>query len=157
MIRAGVVTDLPELTRIRTAVTENHLSVEGMAELGITHVSITAELRDGHLACWVAMEGDAIAGFSMADRRDGSVFALFMDAAHEGKGHGSALLAACEDWLRQQGHAEARLSTERDSRAFAFYRRRGWVEVPGEEGLPAGDAVLAKSLLQPSQRGPGPA
>ena len=146
MIRAGQVADLPALTRIRTAVTENHLSVEGMAALGITHQSIAAELNDGHLACWVAMEGDAIAGFSMADRRDGSIFALFMDAAHEGKGHGSALLLACEHWLKRQGHAEARLSTERHSRAFAFYRRRGWREAAAEPGQPQDDAALVKRL-----------
>lgn len=143
MIRAGQIADLAEITRIRTAVTDIHLSVEQMAEMGITHASIAAELNEGHLACWVAMDGDVIAGFSMADRRDGKIFALFMDAAHEGKGHGSALLSACEDWLKDQGHAEARLSTERDSRAFAFYSRRGWREVGSK---PGGDAELVKTF-----------
>lgn len=152
MIRAGVIADLPEITRIRTAVTENHLSVEGMAALGITQDSIAADLRDGHLACWVAMEGDAIAGFSMADRRDGSIFALFMDSKHEGKGHGSALLAACEDWLRQQGHAEARLSTERDSRAFRFYLKRGWRESDIGNAHTGEDANLTKPLSIISRR-----
>lgn len=109
MIRPGQVGDLPAITRIRTAVTENHLSVEGMAERGITQESIAAEMREGHLACWVALEAGDIAGFSMADRRDGSIFALFMAAAHEGKGHGAALLAACEDWLRQHGTEKPRL------------------------------------------------
>ena len=146
MIRPGEIADLPAITRIRTSVAENHLSTEQMAEIGITHDSIAAELRDGHLACWVAMEGDAIAGFSMADRRDGSIFALFMDAAQEGKGHGSALLAACEHWLARQGHAEARLTTGRDTRAFAFYRRRGWTETGETAGHFAEDAVLVKAL-----------
>lgn len=146
MIRAGQIADLPEITRIRTAVTENHLSVAQMAEMGITHAAIAAEINEGHLACWVAMEGDSIAGFSMADRRDGSIFALFMDAAHEGKGHGSALLAACEGWLKHQGHAEARLSTERGSRAFRFYLRRGWQETNATAGHFAEDAVLVKAL-----------
>ncbi len=40
MIRAGRIADLPEITRIRTAVTENHLSVDQMAERGITHDQI---------------------------------------------------------------------------------------------------------------------
>lgn len=146
MIRPGQVEDFPAITRIRTGVTENHLSVEQMAELGITHQSIAADMNDGHLACWVAVEDGAIAGFSMADRRDGSIFALFMDAACEGKGHGSALLAACEDWLKRQGHAEARLTTERRSRAFAFYLRRGWRETGEVAGHFEEDAVLAKSL-----------
>jgi len=146
MIRPGRAEDLPAITRIRTAVRENHLSVEQMAELGITHQSIAADMNDGHLACWVAVAGGAIAGFSMADRRDASIFALFMDAAHEGKGHGSALLAACEDWLKRQGHAEARLTTERRSRAFAFYLRHGWRETEPVDGQPAEDAALVKTL-----------
>ncbi len=146
MIRPGRIEDLPAITRIRTTVAENHLSVAEMAELGITHGSIAADMNAGHLVCWVALEDDAIAGFSMADRRDGNVFALFMEAAHEGKGHGSALLAACEDWLKQNGHAEARLTTERNSRAFAFYLRRGWRETGEVAGQFAEDAVLAKTL-----------
>lgn len=146
MIRAGEIADLPEITRIRTSVTENHLSVEQMAELGITHDTIGAEMRAGDLGCWVALEGGAIAGFSMADRRDASIFALFMDSAHEGKGHGTVLLAACEAWLRQHGHAEARLTTERDSRAFRFYLRRGWRDTGETAGHVAEDAVLRKAL-----------
>lgn len=146
MIRAGVVADLPEITRIRTAVTENHLSVEQMAGLGITHDTIGADMRTGDLGCWVALEGGAIAGFAMADRRDASIFALFMDAAHEGKGHGTTLLATCEAWLRQQGHAEARLTTERDSRAFRFYLRRGWRDTGETAGHLAEDALLRKIL-----------
>jgi GNAT superfamily N-acetyltransferase len=146
MIRPGTITDLAEITRIRTSVTENHLSVEQMAEIGITHESIAAEMTEGSLACWVALDGAAITGFSMADRRDGSVFALFMDAAHEGKGHGSALLAACETWLKQQGHAAARLTTGRDTKALAFYLRRGWSETDEVAGHFAEDAVLVKPL-----------
>ena len=95
MIRPGQIADLPAIMRIRTSVAENHLSVEQMVEIGITNDSIAAEMTDGDLGCWVAMDGGEITGFSMADRRDGSIFALFMDANHEGKGHGSALLAAC--------------------------------------------------------------
>lgn len=146
MIRSGQIADLATITRIRTSVTENHLSVEQMAEIGITHESIAADMTDGSLACWVAVEGGEIVGFSLADRRDGNVFGLFMDAAHEGRGHGSALLSACEAWLRQHGHAEARLTTGRATRAFAFYLRRGWQETGETDGHFAEDAVLRKPL-----------
>ncbi len=149
MIREGAIADLPEITRIRTSVAENHLSVEQMAEIGITHDSIAAEMAAGDLGCWVAVDGAAITGFAMADRRDGTIFALFMDAAHEGKGHGSALLGACEDWLRNKGHAEACLTTGRDTRAFAFYLRRGWRETNETAGHFAEDAVLRKALRTP--------
>lgn len=146
MIRPGQIADLPDITRIRTSVRENHLSVEQMAAIGITHESIAAEMREGHLGCWVALDGGALVGFSMADRRDGNLFALFMDAAHEGKGHGSALLAAGEEWLGAAGHAQVRLSTGRDTRAFAFYLRRGWRETGETDGFFAKDPVLVKSL-----------
>jgi len=146
MIRAGQIADLPAITRIRTSVTENHLSVEQMAEAGITHGTIAAKMQDGHLGCWVALTGETIIGFSMADRRDGSIFALFMDAAHEGKGHGSALLAACEDFLRRAGHRQARLTTGPETRAFAFYLHRGWQVTDETDGHFAEDPVLVKQL-----------
>ena len=66
MIREGAIADLPEITRIRTSVAENHLSVEQMAEIGITHDSIAAEMAAGDLGCWVAVDGAAITGFAMA-------------------------------------------------------------------------------------------
>ena len=146
MIRRGQPADMDRIMRIRTGVAENHLSVAQMAEIGITEQSITQEMAAGDLACWVAEETGVVTGFSMADRRDGSIFALFMDAAHEGKGHGSALLAACENWLAQQGPSEMRLTTERNSRAFRFYLRRGWRETGETAGHFAEDAVLVKAL-----------
>ena len=146
MIRRGQIADLPAIMRIRTSVTENHLSIEQMAEIGITHDSFAAEMVAGDLACWVAHEDGEVVGFSLADRRDGSVFGLFMDAAHDRKGHGSALLAACETWLREQGHAKARLTTGRDTTALGFYLRRGWQETTETDGRFAEDAVLAKQL-----------
>ena len=146
MIRRGHIDDLPEIARIRTSVTENHLSMEQMGELGITPQSIADDMTAGHLACWVAMDGSNIAGFSLADGRDGSIFGLFMDATHERKGHGSALLAACEDWLRQHGHTSARLATGRGTKALAFYLRRGWVDSGAVDELFPDDAVLVKPL-----------
>ena len=149
MIRPGTIADLPAIMRIRTSVTENHLSVEQMAEIGITLDSIAEEMTAGDLGCWVAMDGASITGFAMADRRDGSIFALFMDAAHEGRGHGSALLAACEGWLRENDHAEASLSTGRETGAFTFYLRRGWRETNETAGHFSEDAVLRKTLRTP--------
>lgn len=146
MIRHGQPADMDRIMRIRTGVAENHLSVEQMAEIGITEQSVMQEMAAGDLACWVAEEDGAVTGFAMADRRDGSIFALFMEAAHEGKGHGSALLAACESWLKAEGHAEASLTTGRDTRAFAFYLRRGWHETGEVAGHFAEDAVLRKAL-----------
>ena len=69
MIREGAIADLPEITRIRTSVVDNHLSVDQMAEIGITLDSIAAEMTSGHLGCWVAMDGAAITGLTGVKKR----------------------------------------------------------------------------------------
>ena len=128
MIRPGTVDDFDQIVVVRTSVRENHLSVEQMASFGITPKSISARLNDGSLGCWVADIDGRIVGFSMAERDTASVFALFVLPEEEGKGHGSKLLEAVENWLRGLGHRAAHLSTEPGTRAFEFYRRKGWVE-----------------------------
>jgi GNAT superfamily N-acetyltransferase len=146
MIRKGPITDLPAITRIRTSVTENHLSVEQMAQIGITHDTLGGMMQSGALGCWVAEDDGKIAGFAMAHRGDGEIFALFLDREHEGKGYGSALLNACETWLRQNGVAVASLATDPATRAFSFYQRRGWQPTGETAGHFATDAILTKRL-----------
>lgn len=146
MIRTGQPADMPDIVRIRTSVRENHLSVEQMASAGITPQSILADVASGGLGFWVAEDDGRIAGFAMADCRDGSVFALFMDQQNESRGHGSALLACCEAWLKQHGFAEASLTTEPGTKAHAFYLKRGWQPTGERCGLFAEDDVLKKRL-----------
>lgn len=146
MIRKGEAADMRAITRVRTSVTENHLSVAQMAAIGITPEGITADMEAGHLGCWVSEADGEIVGFSMADRRDGNVFALFVLPGHEGKGHGSALLEACEAWLKAKGLAEARLDTGAGTKAHAFYLRRGWRLTGEKAGHFAEDDVFRKAL-----------
>jgi hypothetical protein len=54
MIRPGRVSDLPEITRIRTSVKEDHVSVAQMAAIGISEISLADWLATGGLCCWVA-------------------------------------------------------------------------------------------------------
>lgn len=54
MIREGRASDMPGITHVRTAVRENHLSNEQMAERGITQEGVAAEIEAGHLGCWIA-------------------------------------------------------------------------------------------------------
>lgn len=79
-------------------------------------------------AFWVFEEGGAIHGFSSADPRDGSIFALFMDRASEGRGIARQLLDAACRHLAAAGHATAWLSTDAGTRAARFYRLQGWTE-----------------------------
>ncbi len=126
VLRRATVADLPEITRIRTSVRENHLSVEDMAARGITHETTAARMLSGELGSWVATIGNQIAAFAFADKTNGNLWALFTHPAHEGKGCGTILLAACETWLKDQGVETAVLDTAKDSKAVAFYGARGW-------------------------------
>jgi GNAT superfamily N-acetyltransferase len=126
MIRPIEAADLAEITRLRTSVKENHLSVEEMADRGITPAGILAELANGDLGGWVELLNGEIVGFSMADRRDGQIFALFTKPGSEGRGTGTRLLDIATRWLAERGLAEAWLWTDANSTAARFYANRGW-------------------------------
>lgn len=144
-IRAGTPDDLPAITVVRTSVRENHLSVEQMAARGITEETTARAMREGYIACWVAEEDGMIAAFAMADRRQNLLWALFTHPDHQGKGFGTALLAAAEAWLRATGASFAVCDTARHSRAHRFYLKHGWREVAERDEDPE-DVVLQKPL-----------
>jgi len=126
MIRPIEAADMAEITSLRTSVKENHLSVEQMAERGITPAGILADLQSGDLGGWVELQDHEIRGFSMADRRDGQIFALFTKPGREGHGIGTRLLEVATQWLAERGLKEAWLSTDANSTAARFYANRGW-------------------------------
>lgn len=132
--RAG---DIDQLIYIRGAVQENRLR---------DPASVTRADYDwfvGRALVWLAETDGRIAGFSAGDPRDGTIWALFVDPAHQGAGLGTRLLsAACED-LRASGHAVLRLTTDPGTRAARLYARLGW-EVQGL--LPDGEMEF---LLRP--------
>jgi len=92
---------------------------------------------------WVWEEEGAIRGFSAGDPRNGSIWALFVDPPHEGRGIGRALIARACASLAEAGHTTATLDTEPGTRAAEFYRRQGWKE----GGLDAaGELLFSRSL-----------
>jgi GNAT superfamily N-acetyltransferase len=133
IIRKASGADMPGIARVRTSVTENHLTTEQFAQRGITNASVAASLlvdRKG----WVAERAEEIVAFSMADRADPSIFALFVLPGYEGRGLGNRLLDLALQWLRDNGAELVWLTTSPDTRAARFYTRRGWVPagiVPG--------------------------
>ena len=121
MLRIATREDAAEIWRVRYAVTENTLTPGRISE---------QELFD-HLETfgrgWVAeLAPGRIAGFAIGDARDGNIWALFVDPAHQGAGHGLALHDAMVGWLFSTGLPRLSLGTQPDSRADAFYRRAGW-------------------------------
>ncbi len=130
-IRIATQDDIPALFTIRTSVRENHLDIGQLAERGVTRSTVAEMVDAAHARTWVAEENGEVVAFAMADARTGTVFALFVHPAAEGRGHGRALLRAAEDWLFDAGWERIWLQTgeEPDTRAHRLYRAAGWTQV----------------------------
>lgn len=133
---------------IRLSVRENAASREALYRAGIDQATVRAALADDS-AAWIAEEEGRAVGFSMADRGDGSVFALFVRPGCEGRGHGGALLDAAVDWLRAGGIDSVSLAVGPNTRAHRFYLKRGWIETGREEN---GDVALQPGGAAGSKR-----
>lgn len=125
IFRPAVPADAPALMAIRRAVRQNAITDARLAALGIDAESVAAKMASTHAAFCAEVDGEVV-GFSMADRTDASIWALFVLPEHEGRGIGRALLHLAVDALRADGHRRIVLSTDPDTRAEAFYRRGGW-------------------------------
>ena len=136
MIRRATDADLPRISEIRNGVRENRLSDPSR----VTIEDVKWFIANPGIFVWE--EAGTIAGFSAADPRNASIWALFVEEQFEGRGIGSALLA--EACAVLAGHRLARiwLTTEPGSRAEGFYRRAGW-EIVGERD---GDLLLEKGI-----------
>jgi GNAT superfamily N-acetyltransferase len=117
-----------------------------MAARGINHASTTELMLSGNLGCWVAEADGRIVAFSMVDRRDGNVFALFTLPKYERRGFGAQLLERCESWLKENDVKKAYLDTARKSYALKFYLKHGW-KVKEETHADPEDVYLVKTLF----------
>jgi GNAT superfamily N-acetyltransferase len=126
VVREARGADLPGITRVRTSVAENLLTREQLAERGVTEASIAASFLADSKG-WVALSGDEVVAFCIADRVSRSIFALFVLPPFEARGLGSRLLNLAVDWLCANGADTVWLTTGPTTRAASFYERRGWV------------------------------
>lgn len=124
-IREAITADIPALFEIRTATTENAMTEAELAASGITTES-AANLLGTDGRCWVAETGNRIVGFCIANVNSGSIWALFVLPAYEGRGIGRGLLETAVDWLWRNGADELWLETETNTRAEGFYEHLGW-------------------------------
>src|SRR4051794_16264474 len=120
MIRQATLSDIPRLVEIRGAVRENRLSDPGR----VTLADYEWQIINGPTYVWD--DGGLIKGMSVGDPRDGSIWALFVDPAFEGRGIGRALIRAACTSIAAAGHRIAKLSTDPGTRAERFYLRNGW-------------------------------
>lgn len=107
---------------------------------------------------WVALVGDEVVGFAVADPLDGGAHLeeVAVRPEHEGRGIGSDLLRLVEGWAASAGLDGVTLTTFRDVPwNRPFYERRGFVVVPDEEltlGLVARREDEAAHGLDPELR-----
>ncbi len=126
IFREAAERDIDGMFAVRTAVRENLLSYSQLRQIGITPESIR-EMMQTSCKAWVAEDDGKIVGFSMADKSNGRVYALFILPEWEGKGIGKRLLDEAERWLWQHKLREIWLTTEsRPTRALGFYKHLGW-------------------------------
>jgi GNAT superfamily N-acetyltransferase len=121
LLRQATRADTAEIWRVRYAVTENTLTPGRIGD-----AEVHAHLEDYGRGWVVELAPGHIAGFSIGDARDGNIWALFVDPAQHGRGHGRRLHDVMVDWLFATGLPRLSLGTQPDSRADAFYRRAGW-------------------------------
>jgi len=134
--------DTPALFEVRIATWHNDHGQEELTQMGITPESVSALLHTTHRG-WVCEMGGQIVGFSMSNRETAEMWVIAVLKAYEGRGIGRALLTLAEDWLFEQGHEEAWLTTDPDERfrAVGFYRHCGWRDWKSEHG----DRYMKKS------------
>jgi ribosomal protein S18 acetylase RimI-like enzyme len=121
MLRVATHGDIPGLMEIRGSVRENRL-------IDPSHVTLADySWFIEHATIHVWEKDNCIQGFSAGDPRDGSIWALFLHPAHEGRAVGQTLIQAACSSLLEAGYQFATLSTEPQTRAQYFYERNGWI------------------------------
>ena len=127
IFREATVEDIPEIFEVRVKVRENLLTLVELRNMGITQESVAKSFQ---FDCkgWVAECDNRIIGFSIANKRTRSVWALFVLPDYEGRGYGRGLLELTMNWLWEQGLDKIWLETGPDphSRANGFYKYLGW-------------------------------
>jgi GNAT superfamily N-acetyltransferase len=122
-LRLAKVDDIPQMHRVRMMVWENRLTDPRRVQ---PH-DYQQKLISGR--GWVCEVDERIVGFGIADLAAGSVWALFVDPAFEGRGIGRKLHDAMVAWLFASGATKIWLTTDPGTRAEQFYVSAGWARV----------------------------
>jgi GNAT superfamily N-acetyltransferase len=134
--------EVKEMFAVRARTREHGMSLEQLAEIGITPQSVTADLVSGKVTSAACFDENVLVGFCNGDRETGEVLVLAVLADYEGQGIGKRLLARVVEALREAGCARIWLSATTDPamRAHGFYRALGWQ--PTGETLANGSEIL---------------
>jgi len=138
-VREATVEDIAVMFDIRVSVRENPATRQQLHDLGINEQSVAAAITAAGSG-WIAEEEERAVGFTIANRLEGSIFALYVRPEFEERGHGERLLDAAVRWLFSQKWERLTLTTGPNTRAHRFYLKRGWIETGKVE--PNGDIEL---------------
>lgn len=122
-IRQALRDDSADMHRVRMSVRENRLVSTVLSEKDYV-LAIESSGRG-----WVIELQEGIVAFAIGNADNGSVWALFVEPAHEGKGYGRQLHDVMVAWLWEAGFDHLWLTTEPDTRAERFYEAAGWKRV----------------------------
>ena len=119
IVRLATRRDVPGLVAVRGAVKENILTSDIPRERIVAGLEVRGK-------GWVAEHEGQIVGFTMADRDESMIWALFLLPEWERQGLGRLLLERAVGWLWLEGCEVIHLTTEPGSRAEGFYAHLGW-------------------------------
>jgi GNAT superfamily N-acetyltransferase len=140
IIREATRVDIPALIEVRGSVKENVLT----SHIPLERLVAGLETRGKG---WVAEHQGRVIGFSMADREEKMIWALFLLPEWEGRGLGRMLLDQAVGWLCGEGSERIWLTTGPGSRAEGFYAHLGWVRV----GMTDGSEVRFELQCRPNE------
>jgi GNAT superfamily N-acetyltransferase len=106
VLRQAIRSDLPDLFRVRHAVSEDRLP-----SLTIPDDEVVEPLETTGCG-WVVEVDGVVVAFAIGDALTGSIWALFVDPPHRGHGYGRRLHDVVVEWLWSQGYERSWLETE---------------------------------------------
>jgi GNAT superfamily N-acetyltransferase len=111
--------------RLDAAFASDHWAV--MRERAKDGIILIAEV-DGRTVGWaLAHDGPGELFMTEAERRHGFLAEIYVEPAARGRGHGKALIAACEDWARARGHKLLMIGVlSQNTRAIRAYEGAGY-------------------------------
>lgn len=119
-VRQASSADVPAMHRVRMSVRENRLVSRQLSEQDYI------DEIEGTGRGWVIESEGNIVAFAVGNAATGSIWALFVEPGHEGKGYGRRLHDTMVAWLWEQGHEQLWLTTGAGTRAARFYEAAGW-------------------------------
>lgn len=122
-VRPARRSDIAGMRRVRMSVQENRLISVALSDQDyLTAIKVIGR-------GWVVELHGIIVAFAVANSENGSIWALFVEPGHEGKGYGRQLHEMMVAWLWEQGHRRLWLTTDPGTRAERFYEGAGWKRV----------------------------